>query len=65
MLVPFGQNQRRSACPHDLNDVLADGAIARLVLDERLVQRLKLDSLVRRFDAPRAQMTSDERSRSV
>ena len=32
--------------PHGLDDVVADAAIAKLVVDQLLVERLELDALV-------------------
>src|SRR4029077_15540808 len=44
MLGAFGQDERRAAFAHGLDDVVADELIARLVLDQLLVQSMELDS---------------------
>jgi hypothetical protein len=51
VLVPFGQDQWRSACLHGLDDVVTDAAITDVVLNECSVEKLKLDSFVRGLTA--------------
>ena len=51
MIVPLRQHERRPAVAHGLDDVVADAAIARLVVDQLLIERLELDALVRIGDS--------------
>src|SRR6266851_1532595 len=59
MLVTLGQHERRPALEHRLGDVIADALIARLVLNQRLIQSMELGTSVRsrvaeRLEARRA-----------
>ena len=46
MLVSLRQHQRRPAVAHRLDDVVADAPVARLVVDQLLIERLELHALV-------------------
>ncbi len=47
MVVALGQHERRSPRVHRLEDVGADAPVASVILDQLLIQRLELHSLVR------------------
>ena len=47
MVVPLRQHERRSARVHRLDDVVADAPVASVVVDQFLIERLELHSLVR------------------
>ena len=46
MIVPLREHERRPAAVHRLDDVVADATVAQLVVDQLLVERLELHSLV-------------------
>src|SRR5205085_11388205 len=48
MFISFREHERRAAVLDGLNYILADAAIPRFLADEFPVERIKLDTLVRR-----------------
>src|SRR5262245_44492039 len=49
MFVSFREHERRTPCLHGFDHILADATVPRFVCDQFPVERMKLDSLVRRW----------------
>jgi hypothetical protein len=47
VFVPFREHERRAAGAHGIDHVAADTPVTRVIVYQRLIERLKLEALVR------------------